>query len=152
MDGVHSGQNEIKHHEEFDAVCMFADVSEVQAWDEVIFVMLVVFQEFDSEEYGADQFRQYEVNDEAIYLNTLRSMYGESHAKAAAQQHSRVQASKKDAQVAASFNEGVVIHPTVNDVREEYGTKEKHFGGQEYPHSCVGGILLLLDIVELVFS
>ena len=103
MDCAHTGQNEVKHHEELHLAGVIARVAEVQSRNQVLFVVLVIFQEFNSQEQSRDQFSDDEVADQLIVTAALSGMNRKSHEQAAAQQHRRVQASQQYTQLIAAF-------------------------------------------------
>ena len=81
---MHTRQNEVEHHEKLHLVDVATVFAEVESGNQMIFVVLVIFQELNSQEQTTDQFSNNQVDDELIVTAALRSMNRESHEQAAA--------------------------------------------------------------------
>src|ERR1044071_4494313 len=84
MDRVHSGHGEIKREENSGGPRQRRLKDEVIAGHEVLFEFLVVLGELDAEEYGTEDDRQHEKNNDRLALAELSGTNGDSHREAAA--------------------------------------------------------------------
>jgi hypothetical protein len=80
----------------------------------------------------------------------LCRMNRQRHRQAAAEQHEGVDRAKQLDQVRASFGERFGVLESVEQIRKEQPAEEQDFLGEERPHPQLDGVVLLLDVVEMM--
>ena len=90
------------------------------------------------------------IDDQCFPFVGFRAVNRQSHGEAAANQHRRVDAAKPDVQVIARRRKRLQVPVSVNEVARKH-TAEKHdLGCEKHPHAEPRGLVLLLDIVEVM--
>ncbi len=94
---------------------------------------------------GQDQERH-----EGIPFSHLGGAHRQRHGQAAANQHGGVDGADGDVQHVASRLETGQVEVAIDGVAREEPAEEHHLGGEENPHAEAGGLVLLLQVLELV--
>ena len=86
----------------------------------------------------------------AFAFSHLRGAHRQRHGQAAANQHRGVDGADGDVQHVASRLETGQVEVAIDGVAGEEPAEEHDLGGQENPHAEAGGLVLLLQVLELV--
>ena len=82
----------------------------------------------------------------------LRRADRHCHRQAAADQYRRVEGSEYDVELETRFGPCLRVPDAVQHVGEEQPAEEEHFRDEEQPHPECGGLVLLVQRVEVVLK
>src|SRR5689334_6834587 len=80
----------------------------------------------------------------------LRSMDREYNAEAATQQHSGIERTEWLVEMVAGLSPGRGIQHAIDRICRKQHTEEQHLSRQKDPHAEAIGLMLLVEVVELV--
>ena len=123
---------------------------EERARNEVLVKLVRVLDALDAEEHAAEDHRQRDENHDPLARVQLRRVHRERHRQAAADEHGGVDGSERDVEVMARGRERCGIPHPVDRVDDEQRAEEQNFGQQKHPHPERRGLLLLVEVVEVV--
>src|SRR6266545_4329942 len=110
----------------------------------------VIFEKLDTEEYRSQNDGQNQEDDQCFPFVGFGAVNRQSHGEAAANQHRRVDAAQQNIQVIARRRKRLQVPVSVNEITCKH-TAEKHdLGCKKHPHAEPRGLVLLLDIVEVM--
>src|SRR5580692_27584 len=111
--------------------------------------LLLIFDDLDAKEYGAETERGDEKETDQLLLAHLCRPDSHCHGQAAQDEYDRVAAAEFQVQRVAAGAEGGAECVAVNGVDQEEPAEEQDFGDQEDPHAKRSSFLLLLKRFEV---
>src|SRR6266498_1558121 len=110
----------------------------------------VIFEKLDTEEYRSQNDGQNQEDDQCFPFVGFGAVNRQSHGEAAANQHCRVDAAQQNVQLIARRRKRLQVPVSVNEVAGKHTAEEHDLGCEKYPHAEPRGLVLLLDIVEVM--
>ena len=150
VQGVHAGHREVEREEELGAPADLAGEMEVRSGDEVMLPLRRVLEVLDHQEGDSQEAGGVEPVDERLDLPQLRGTHSQRHGEGAPDEDDGVESTELDRKLVAAGREGVRVLPAVEQVTHEQAAEEHDLLHQKEPHPEGGGLLLLLEVVEVV--
>ena len=83
-------------------------------------------------------------------LAFARGVHAHGHGEAAEEQDEGHGRAERSVQAVAAGSKAGVVQRAIDDVCREQAAEEEHLGGEKNPHAEIAGVVLLLEILELV--
>src|SRR5205823_13231848 len=125
---------------------------EICSGNQMLDKILVVLDRFDRHENAAEQGSSDQEPNEQVFLLELGRTNGQRHEQAAYQQYGRVCPTENYIEFAARFHEHLAVSESINGIAEKKSAEEQHLGREKYPHAKLGGLALLLNVIELLVN
>ena len=112
----------------------------------------VIFEKLDAKETESQNDGQHQESNQWLPSARFRAIDRQRHGEAAANQHGCIDGPKPQVQVVARAGKRLHVPVSVNEVARKHSAEKHHLRCKKHPHAKPRGLVLLLNIVEVMLS